>query len=118
MYNSSIKDIVSLKSLVDVVVWSLGELIYSFKQKYSSVFTKTEKVGGILTNSENRKAFSLKNLHIQLSILKEVFDISCKYTKLAQQVFQIDFLLNGILPSNEELCYCVKVKKDEIKKVF
>ena len=88
MYNSSIKDIVSLKSLIDAVVWPIGELIFIFKQKYFFVLTKMEKVGGILANSENQKTFSLKNLHIQLSILQEVFVISCKYTKLAQQFFQ------------------------------
>ena len=94
MYNSSIKNIVSLKSLVDAVVWPIGEFSSGFKQKYFSVFTKTEKVGGILANSENQKVFSLKILHIQQSLLQEVSDISWKYTKLAQQFFQNDFLLN------------------------
>ena len=116
MYNSSIKDIVSLKSLVDAVVWPLAELTFSFKQNCFSVLTKTKKVGGILTNSESQKTFSLKNLHIQLSILQEVSDISCKYTKLAQQFFQNVFLLNGVLPNNREACYCLKVKKYENNK--
>ncbi len=109
MYHTPIKDIVSLKSLIDVAVWPLiknkGHLNFIPKQKYFTDITKTEKAGGILAYSENQKVLSLKNLRIQLSILQEAFgnttENSWKYTKLAQQFFQKDFLLTGNLLGNK-----------------
>ncbi len=109
MYHTQIQDIGRLKSLIDVALWPLiknkGHLNFIPKQKYFSAFTKTEKAGGILANSENQKMFSLKNLRIQLSIMQEAFENttenSWKYTKLAQQTFRHNIILTGNLLGNK-----------------
>ena len=109
MNKSPIKDVISLKSLIDVAVLPLienkGHLNFIPKQKYFTVISKTGKAGGILAISENQKELSLKNLRIQLSILQEAFENttenSWKYTKLALQTFRHHILLTGNLPGNK-----------------
>jgi len=119
MNNTTIKDSNSLNAVVWPGIENKGYLTFIPKQNYFTVITKTEKAGGILANSISHKLLTLKNLRIQLSILQEAFENttenSCKYTKLAQQFFQNDLLLNGVLPNNKEVCYCGKVKGFKFK---